>query len=439
MTIINASIEFLTPVHIGSGETVGPIEYFIKDGKLHKLNMPRFISSLTSEQRKSFIDFLDRDDQVKLRTFPQNIAKKEDCDLIIPVSKAIENEYVEKVKQFNNRLEINLFPQDGVRKRPYLPGSSLKGAFRTTIVQMIVNKTSADLLKEFLQNEKSFEAEVVGYKKDIRRDVFKALKIPDIALDSKDTEILDCQMYNPRKPTQGSFDQRMQVTYSKISRNQSTNKYSFQFSLNEKLMNDRRANLPTKFTIQELGNSANEHYLRIFHWEKKKFYSNLQSPEFNPFQNLKLESNQFLIRLGRFGHVESKTIDKIRNPKIRNRQVDWGKTRTIGNDKYPLGWAIITIPNMTFIQPTIDPNWEPTGIGKKEEVSRSSSTKVNTVSSTQRTENKDKGNSNYQTEKKSNKDFIMNKEKNAKQNDLNKKDEKTKPSLVDLKKKFGGR
>ncbi len=254
MKQFQASIEFLTPVHIGSGESLGPYEYFIRDGKFNKLNMPKFISSLTPEQRKSFLDLQDRDEQIKLRTFPKQNAKKETVDLQIPVSKSIENEYNQKISGLQNRLDINLFPQDGVRKKPFLPGSSLKGAFRTAILQMFVKKNST---QDFRNNEKSFESTILKYANDMKKDVFRALKIPDISLESTETEILDCQMFNPKKPAQGSFDQRMQVTFSRISRIGQSKAYSFEFLFYEDLIS--KANLPEKFSIQDLGNSCNEH------------------------------------------------------------------------------------------------------------------------------------------------------------------------------------
>ncbi len=363
---IQATIEFLSPVHVGSGEVIEPNEYFIKEGHLHKLNMPRFIQQLPKDKLNSFLKGIDEDNLVMLRTFPADNAKSESVDFKIPVSKTIIKEYNEKVRNLNNRLEIHLFPLDGIRRTPYLPGSSLKGAFRTGVVDVLTQKLSPQIVSEFVREHRSFESKILRYERDIRKDIFKVLKLPDITLESGDTEIVDCYNFKPHKGMSNTFDQRMEVTYSKVSRPNHSKKYPFQFVWNDDLM--IAGNLPIKFTLNDIGNYCNIHYFQILRYEMKKFFSGeKKSPMLETLNTLKLNPDQFLIRLGRFGHVESKTVDKHRNPKVRwdhkhNKSYGWGRTRTLANDQYPLGWAIITIPGMQFA--AIPDNLsEPTGIG----------------------------------------------------------------------------
>ncbi len=366
MKVVNASIEFLTPVHIGSGEFVGPHEYYIKDKKLYKLNMSKFISSLTPEERKTFIDYIDRNDQVQIRTYPKQKANSDTSVLIVEVSGNIQKEYEQKVKDTKNSLEIYLFPHEPAHKRPYLPGSSLKGALRTPIIQMFANankKQVENWLNENLhenlhRKDKNVEHEKKALGIDIREDVFRALKIPDIPLDSNCTKIVECFNYNPKKnKSTNSFDLRMQVTYSKISPIGHTKKYNFQFSFDEELIENKKANFSKKFTLQDLGNQANDYYLKVFYWEIEEFFKEKSKQvEFNPLTKLKLEENQFLIRLGRFGHVETKTLDEFRIPYNKK---GWGNTRTLAENRYPMGWAIITIEGMKFTQPTKDDAWKP--------------------------------------------------------------------------------
>lgn len=373
MKVVNASIEFLTPVHIGSGEFIGPHEYYIKDKKLYKLNMIKFISSLNEVEKTTFIDYIDRNDHLHIRTFPKEKAKEDVSELIVEVSENIQKEYEQEVKNTNNALEIYLFPYEPVHKRPYLPGSSLKGALRTPIIQMFANNNREKIEKWLERNFPKIkgncehDSEALDIK--IRQDAFRALKIPDIPLDSNFTKIVKCLNYNPkkRKPT-NSFDLRMQVTYSRISCIQNTKKYNFQFCFDEELIN--KANFSKKFTLQDLGNQANDYYLKVLHWEIKTFFKDKSnSPEFNILTKLQLQKNQFLIRLGRFGHVETKTLDEFRIPYNKN---GWGNTRTLADNTYPMGWAIVTIEGMEFTQPNIDQNWEPTAFQKQINTSQKS-------------------------------------------------------------------
>jgi len=56
-----------------------------------------------------------------------------------------------------------------------------------------------------------------------------------------------------------------------------------------------------------------------------------------------LQTNETLIRIGHFSHVECITLDEVRKPRTRRgrdgRPLPWGKTRTLANGIYPFGWA----------------------------------------------------------------------------------------------------
>lgn len=73
MKSIPATIEFLTPVHVGSGESISPFEYFIKDSYLQKVNMNLFMLSLNSDKQQELMNSLDRlpndNELIKIRNF----------------------------------------------------------------------------------------------------------------------------------------------------------------------------------------------------------------------------------------------------------------------------------------------------------------------------------------------------------------------------------
>lgn len=371
MKNIQASIEFITPVHIGNGETVGPIEYFIRDNVFHRLNFSKYISSLDSNKKSEYIHAMDTDDHIKLRTFPKANSKNEAISIKIPVSSSIQREYNQKVSAVNNTLDINLFPFDPIRKIAYIPGSSLKGALRTAVINHLINQKKSRDIQEIINNKyklKEFESILLNYRnrndngQDIRKDFFRSIKIPDIPLSENYTKIVDCLNFHRFRNNFDSFDQRMEVTLSRISSPNTPKIFPFEFQWNEQLI--QKANFQIKFNLQNLGSWANEHYLPILRWEIETFSSLKNSPYYNTLKNLKLESNQFLIRLGRFGHVESKTVEIYRNPKANK---GWGRTRTLAESNYPMGWAIITIEGASFTQPQYDPNWKPSGEGKSDD------------------------------------------------------------------------
>lgn len=383
MKEIKATIEFITPVHVGSGETITPLDYYIKDGKLHKLNFNKFISTL-GDKVQDLMDVLNRNDFAKLRTFAEEYAKAEAIDYSIPVSSKVAKEYNEKKTDNNNRLEISIFPYDGVTRHPYIPGSSIKGAFRTALLeslieQMLVQNSSDDgKIRNWIEATRrdetgnQFEGKLLGYK-DIHRDIFRVLKVFDVPLSAEDTEVVQCKNFTPGRSS--DIPMRLQVTKSQISALPKIFKKDLVLVWDEELKESKikefdkttqqaipKPLFQKKFTLQELGNACNAHYFRVLYWEYEKFYKENTDPIFNILKGLykNIKENQFLIRLGRFGHVESKTFDKYREPSAKK---GWGRSRTKANDTFPLGWAVITILDMKFTKPSEDElkEWKPTG------------------------------------------------------------------------------
>ncbi|MBP6739160.1 MAG: type III-A CRISPR-associated RAMP protein Csm5 [Leptospiraceae bacterium] len=386
MKSIPATIEFLTPVHVGSGESISPFEYFIKDSYLQKVNMNLFMLSLNSDKQQELMNSLDRlpndNELIKIRNFLGDNSNENTIDFKIKVTPAIQKEFSLKIENLENRLEVILFPNHGIKRQPLIPGSSIKGALRTAIVNHFVQEKitkEGEGYKNLFLIEKDdrgkdkrnnniihFEKNLFGYK-DAKEDFFRAVKLPDIPLDADKTEIIESRIYHLKRREDG-VPIKMEVSTSQLSNPLQSKKYNFSFLFNSdfasasKKTNLRNFRVQNEFSLIQLGNASNLFYFQALDYELRKFYSDLQRfSNLNYLRELrkKIQPDQFLIRLGRFGHVESKTVDIIRNPKTKK---GWGRTRTLANDQYPLGWAIITIPGMEFA--AIPGNLpEPTGIG----------------------------------------------------------------------------
>ncbi|WP_080905430.1 type III-A CRISPR-associated RAMP protein Csm5 [Parabacteroides sp. Marseille-P3160] len=172
----NIKIETLTPVHIGSGETLQYGNDFVKGkedgssvlgiidaGKIMKLigyeNIDRWVTAI---ERKEFTDKI-----VKVYapdTTIEDYAKR----TILEWSKVKETDTLKE--------QIH----DGLG-RPYIPGSSIKGAIRTAVLASLANDISGieDKLKDKKGkvNAKTIEAELFG--KDPNSDVFRFLQVGD--------------------------------------------------------------------------------------------------------------------------------------------------------------------------------------------------------------------------------------------------------------------
>ena len=179
--------EILTPVHIGDGTELEPLEYVIKD-KFHKVNMEKWLSTLSGEKADEFTnltgdDYAQKATLVALRTFVRNTIDIEKyTEWTVDISNEAKKKYEEKFDEPENQLPMSPFIRtDG---KPFLPGSSIKGALRTAYLnylkrngQPLKEKGRADLVEGELLRATSVKRERVVF--DIDKDPFRAIKIKD--------------------------------------------------------------------------------------------------------------------------------------------------------------------------------------------------------------------------------------------------------------------
>ena len=133
-------IEIISPVHIGSGNTLQRnIDYVVKDKKTYFIDKERVFSKFSIEDLKSI----------------SNIEHLREA-----FAKLFEREDIEKFTLFSS----NTIPKNEVREfirdpygNPYIPGSSIKGAIRTIILKRLarssskIKETFFNLKKEILK------------------------------------------------------------------------------------------------------------------------------------------------------------------------------------------------------------------------------------------------------------------------------------------------
>ncbi len=172
-------IRTLTPVHIGSGNKLTRMDFIVKDGKVIVLDTPELFRALEGKG----CDLIKIVDELSHRNL-DDLAKDFDIDAMN--FKLYEARLVGSVAS-----EISEQIKSG--GRPYLPGSSIKGAIRTAILWHIV-KNDRSLLnfaikslenlarsritpKALKQADDRLEKRVFG--EDPRKDFMRALKVTD--------------------------------------------------------------------------------------------------------------------------------------------------------------------------------------------------------------------------------------------------------------------
>lgn len=182
-------LEILTPVHIGSGETLNQIDGYYTDGRWYRIDLDRVlghpsadINALTSEM--SGRGFRWRDHLSRRNMDPVELAA---YSLSCPQSPE-EVEIREAIKTVENR--------------PYIPSSTLKGALRTALLGEILSEND-DIYEESLRRLESLidqrprgnprreqpagQIENRAFGKDPNHDLLRALQISDTAPLESDT------------------------------------------------------------------------------------------------------------------------------------------------------------------------------------------------------------------------------------------------------------
>lgn len=131
----------LSPIHIGCGEDFEPTNYVIENAVLYGFDPSRAV--LTDYQRARLTDAANRASLMELQRFFRDNANtfKVHADALIPVSQGVAEQYERDVgRAVNieangnlvfNKLFIERCSYTGPQSQPYIPGSSFKGAIRT--------------------------------------------------------------------------------------------------------------------------------------------------------------------------------------------------------------------------------------------------------------------------------------------------------------------
>jgi len=140
-------IEVLTPLHIGSGEKLYPLEYLIEQKEFLRVNMDKLFTE-TSFDRERFIN-KSKSRDFYLGNFDRNNALKHSL-YKINIHPSTAKELKENIKTRNSFILD--FIKEG--KNFYIPGSSVKGAIRTTLLWNLLKESEKkELYKKLLMKQ----------------------------------------------------------------------------------------------------------------------------------------------------------------------------------------------------------------------------------------------------------------------------------------------
>ena len=183
----------LSPIHIGCGEDFEPTNYVIDDGILYGFDPSRAV--LNPLQTSKLMDAANRASLMGIQKFFKDNAPvfKAQADTLIPVSSGVAAVYEQRVgraanveasgNQVFNQLFIERTMHTGRQNLPYIPGSSFKGAIRTAMLDHL-NHESRPVREDNVQKgTPKLEARLLGHGDEpnkFERSPLRLLKIADL-------------------------------------------------------------------------------------------------------------------------------------------------------------------------------------------------------------------------------------------------------------------
>ncbi len=334
--------EILSPVHIGSGSVIEPLDYIIENGRLYKISFEKLVISMDEVERNKFEELIDNGNLVDVRKYiTGNINKNKGYIYSLEVSYKIEDIYKSKLSDIQNQLLMSPFIRTAGEIIPFIPGSSFKGAVRTAIINSFAKDSKLPKPKG-PKEEYLFESKVMAYK-DGKDDPFRGIRIRDASLSINDTIIRDVINVSRKKGSDlklNSIQNICEVTNSAITGK--AVEFTTELSFDDDLFGTKF--LSRSLTIEELIKSCNEFYKEKMKYEHNKFFKNSEVEKISEQLLGTIEGeNTFLMRFGRFSGVESVTLDKYRNPRPPGNKSVWGKSRNLVEGLYPMGWIKVMV------------------------------------------------------------------------------------------------
>jgi len=373
MPIYDLTVTMLSPVHIGTGEELSPDEYTVReigDGQymLHALDLGRLLPDMTGDRRREFDQAVSAASPTMVRRFIDETADlSRHTRWKAATNPELHGLYQRSLQDPALQLAIHPMTRTGLDARAYIPGSSIKGAIRTAILQQILDQSpeTADLLSRRVgrggqRDVQLVEAEALGHmnqtrrRPEIRADPFRAVRISDCPLPDVATSVdpVDLVSLRPGRAPAGSDtsgihlfyemtfsaldDETIQATGTLAIASElattparSARRWDFEHCVSRSISAENILDACRTFYVHRLEEEA-DRVSQARPGLTETYGALLQ-------QISDLGDGEAPIRLGRFSHVECVTLA----PPLR--RASGGNSRGLAAGLLPMGWAKITL------------------------------------------------------------------------------------------------
>lgn len=386
MTTYRFIAQALTPIHVGCGTQIDPLAYILKGKHLIQFNPAQVAGELTDQERQRFIALCGR---AKLKELQNYFKSKVDEGLHglcrIDVSDEFKRAFDTKASSPSSQFRVEMMPRSVHNGNVFLPGSSLKGAVRTAVINHFANNVDAlrPVVHQAVKSEKigkkaaRLEETALNRKiSETQKDIFRLVHLEDAYLPPGATRIDRAKNFHPEKP--GA--EKIQMWFERIKSladSPTPPSFSVVIRIDEHAMqNDKvRKLLGRNIDIEILMQACNQFYWKRLLAEADKFDGReMDSPKWKAIQgcfpkgrlngeivyidpsqpfwnNREYGMHYVLLRIGRSSHFESLSVDNLRqgyNARKRQPIYGMGATRTrcmMENDNPPMpfGWLLLKL------------------------------------------------------------------------------------------------
>ncbi|MBF0239520.1 MAG: hypothetical protein HQM12_17595 [SAR324 cluster bacterium] len=372
-------LSILTPVSVGNGETIDAMKYTIveQDGKhyLHYLDLEHLLSH--HPKAVELTKLLEQGRYEGIRKVIHELATQSIDDYSTGhrlVQDSIAKKFNSEINSANspNQLLIDEALKNPLTQRLLVPGSSIKGAIRTAIIDHLDIEKKLGLnrgdFKEFSRNLEN----LLGRVGD---NAFQALKIGDFEAALNEGVVMRAEEIKKNPDKQATPKNNREMTLSALTTGKIYNLFS-SASLGTPRSRESKQKLyinsqKSGFDWTQICEITTAFYKKRFEDEFEKFY---QLPHLNEtaeklrsvramIHAIKPDNGEMLIRIGHYSHIECMSITNNR-PQVRkskdNKPMGPGTTRTLADGLYPFGWVILSMAsdeNLEHYRKTLDQEW----------------------------------------------------------------------------------
>lgn len=348
-TRVTIRADVLTPLHIGTGEELDPLRYVIKDGRLHRIALEDWLCSLPANRLEEFEKLTSREYAqlsvlTGLRRFVrEGIDLERHAEWSVVAQSAVVNYYEESFRTPENQLKTHPFIRSGLQ--PYIPGSSLKGSFRTAYLHSLLTD---ELESRLISEQKPDQVEAILLKAisekngrfDMDKDPFRAVRVRDAYLPDGSTVFAELRNHNKveKRLTPTGIPFLYEVVAGVLMGDGTT--FTIELELLENLLTQPTSGispLHNSLTVENLLAACDTFYRKALLEEKMKLLSDITNGEtiaeaYDAI--LARAEGGYLFRLG-FG---SGLISMTLSEKLR-KEKQYGNSKHLYEGKYPLGFV----------------------------------------------------------------------------------------------------